>query len=521
MNELSHAFSAYRSGNLVVAERICQQLLSVDGALFDAAHLLGVAQWALGKKDAALASYDRALALRPDHGEAVFNRSVALYELKRYEEALASYDRALALRPDHAVTLSNRGAVLYALGRFEEALASYDRALALQPGYVAALSNRGVALRALRRFEEALASYDQVFALHPDHVDALSNRGDALVQLKRIEEASASYNRAIMLCPDHAGAHLGNATLRLLIGDFARGWPEYEWRWRTAALTPRHFSLPRWSGAQDIRGKTILLHSEQAFGDVIQFCRYVPLVAKRAGRVILEVPGELRGLMRSLSGDARIVRSGDDLPVFDVRCPLLSLPLAFGTRLETIPSRTPYLRAALRYLEKWRALLGPKHRLRIGVSWSGRPTHKNDRIRSIKLASLLPLLELDATFISVQKDISDEDAKFLLEQKSIVHFGEALEDFSDTAALISHLDLVLSVDTSVAHLSGALAKPVWVMLPFTPDWRWLLDRNDSPWYPTARLFRQDDTRAWDNVIARVKDELRNFVQGHQASSISA
>ena len=254
---------------------------------------------------------------------------------------------------------------------------------------------------------------------------------------------------------------------------------------------------------------------------MIQFCRYVPLVAKRAGRVILEVPAPLRALMRSLPGDARIVRSGDELPAFDLHCPLLSLPLAFGTRLETIPSRTHYLSAAPRYLEKWADLLGPKHRPRIGVAWSGRSTHKYDHARSIKLASLLPLLDVDATFVRVQKDISDEDAKLLMEQKRIVHFGEALEDFSDTAALLSHLDLVISVDTSVAHLAGALAKPIWMMLPFTPDWRWLLDRNDSPWYPTARLFRQDDTRAWDNVIARVKDELRNFVQGHDASSISA
>ncbi len=412
------------------------------------------------------------------------------------------------VEPDlNAATYFHRGNALLSLKRFEEALASYDRATALRPDYAEAYNNRAAAAYALGRFEEALANCDCALALRPDHAATFCNRAAAAYVLGRFDEALANYNHTITLQPDHAGAHFGKATLRLLAGDFARGWPEYEWRWGAAALTPRHFSQPRWSGAQDIRGKTILLHSEQAFGDVIQFCRYVPLVAKRAGRVILEVPGTLRGLMRSLSGDARIACSGDELPAFDLHCPLLSLPLAFGTRLETIPSRTPYLSAAPRYLEKWGALLGPKRQLRIGVAWSGNATHKHDHVRSIKLASLLPILDADATFISVQKDISDEDAKLLIEQKRIVNFGEALEDFSDTAALMSHLDLVISADTSVAHLAGALAKPVWVLLPFVPDWRWLLDRDDSPWYPTARLFRQDESRSWEGALARVKAAL--------------
>ena len=259
-------------------------------------------------------------------------------------------------------------------------------------------------------------------------------------------------------------------------------------------------------------GKAILLHSEQGFGDTIQFCRYVPLVAARGARVILEVERPLQELMTTLVGATQVISKGNPLPDFDFQCPLLSLPLAFGTRHETTPSVTPYLRAPVQALKSWQARLAPNARPRIGLVWSGKPTHKNDQNRSISLRSLIPLLDIEATFVSLQQDVRTDDATVLKDQSSILYFGEALKNFSDTAALISNLDLVISVDTSVAHLAGALAKPVWVLLPFVPDWRWLLDRNDSPWYPTARLFRQDDTRAWDKVIARVHAALYELVQ---------
>jgi Glycosyltransferase family 9 (heptosyltransferase) len=302
--------------------------------------------------------------------------------------------------------------------------------------------------------------------------------------------------------------------LRLLIGDFDRGWVKYEWRWKTEslALPKRNFSQPLWLGAEALDGKAILLHSDQGFGDTIQFCRYVPLVAERGARVILEVPRPLRELMSTLTGAEQIVSSGNPLPDFDMHCPLLSLPLAFGPQLETIPAATPYLRASSQSLMNWDTRLGSKHHRRIGLVWSGSPTHKNDQNRSIRLSSLLSLLDIEATFVSLQKDVRDDDVTILKNRSDLLHFGDALENFSDTAALISNLDVVISVDTSVAHLAGALAKPVWVLLPFVPDWRWLLDRNDSPWYPTARLFRQDDARAWDNVIARVHAALYELVK---------
>ena len=382
------------------------------------------------------------------------------------------------------------------------------------PNYAEALYNRGNTLHELKRFEEALASYDRALAVRPDYAEALYNRGLSLHELKRFEEALASCDHALAVRPNYTEAHWNEALLRLLTGDFRRGWVKYEWRWKNESLAPpkRNFSQPLWLGAEALAGKTILLHSEQGFGDTIQFCRYVPLVAERGACVILEVPRPLRELMSTLTGAEQIVSSGDPLPDFDIHCPLLSLPLAFGTRLETIPAATPYLRASSQSLMNWDTRLGPKRHRRIGLAWSGSPMNRNDQNRSIRLSSLLSLLDIEATFVSLQKDVRSDDVTVLKDQGDLLHFGDALDNFSDTAALISTLDLVISVDTSVAHLAGALAKPVWVLLPFIPDWRWLLDRNDSPWYPTARLFRQDDARAWDAVIARVHAALYELVQ---------
>jgi hypothetical protein len=298
-----------------------------------------------------------------------------------------------------------------------------------------------------------------------------------------------------------------------LIGDFQRGWREHEWRWKTDFLrrSERSFTQPLWLEQENISGRTILLHGEQGFGDTIQFCRYAPLVSARGARVILEVQEPLQDLMTTLVGPAQVLSRGSPLPDFDLQCPLLSLPLAFGTCLDTIPSVTPYLSASVEAAKNWQARLGTKARPRIGLAWSGQLTHPNDKNRSIGLRSLLPLLDAEAEFVSLQKEVRADDVTILKDRGDLLHFGDALTNFSDTAALISNMDLVISVDTSVAHVAGALAKPVWVLVPFIPDWRWLLDRDDSPWYPTARLFRQDETRTWDNVIARVHAALDDFV----------
>ncbi len=551
-----YADGHYNRGNtLKELERFADALASYDRAItlrpdFAEAHSnRGIILHALKRFSDALSSYDRAIALRPNYAEAFSNRGNTLNELKRLEDALASFDHALVLRPDYVAALSNRGNVLNEMRRFEEAvascdnalklqpnyakahsnrgnalheqqrfaeaLASHDRALALRPDYAEAHYNRGNALKALQRFDEALASYDRAIALRPHYAEAFSNRGVTLEDLRRFDEALISYDRAVTLRPDYAEAHFNEAICRLLVGDFNRGWEKHEWRWQTEHLrsSRRSFAQKLWTGSDEIAGKTLLLHAEQGFGDTIQFCRYAALVAKRGARVILEVQKPLHELMRTLPGVTEVVAKGEPLPEFDLHCPLLSLPPAFATRVETIPAETPYLRASAPAAMGWNARLSSTGRPRIGLAWSGRPAHKNDHNRSIGLDSFLPMLAgIDATFVSLQKEVRAGDAELLQQRSDILHFGDELLDFSDTAALMANLDLIISVDTSVAHLAGALAKPVWVLLPLIPDWRWLIDRSDSPWYPTARLFRQDETRDWTSVIARVHSELDGYVR---------
>ncbi len=425
---------------------------------------------------------------------------------------MASFDGALKVRPDYVEALSNRGNVLRELKRYGEALASFERALKLRPDYAEAFSNLGITLHEMNLFELALASYDRALRMRPDYAEALTNRGITLLELKHFEEALASFDRALKVRPDFAEAHCSRALCHMLIGDFDHGWKENEWRWETEHLRKekRNFAQPLWLGSDTIANKTILLHGEQGFGDIIQFCRYVPLVAERAARVILQVPDSLHELMGTLTGSAQIVSRGEPLPQFDLHCPLLSLPLVFGTRLESIPSAIPYLRATPSAVRSWNARLGPRKRFSVGLVWSGRPEHKNDHNRSLKLSALLPLLDCDATFISLQWQVRPGDAAVLKDRSDLLHFGDELNNFSDTAAIISNLDLVISVDTSVAHLAGALGKSVWILSPYVPDWRWLLDREDSPWYSTARLFRQNHARTWDDVIIRVRDALHDF-----------
>jgi len=417
--------------------------------------------------------------------------------LGRYDEALRDFERALASEPDNAEALTNRGVVLHDLARSYRA-ADHERAI----------DEPGVTLQKLRRIEQALASHDAALASRPDYPEALANRGVALYDLKRFDEALASYDQAIALRPDFADAHFLKGLASLVTGDFERGWIEYEWRRKAPSLknTKRDFTQPRWLGGEDIAGKTILLHSEQGFGDSIQFCRYVPLVEARGARVVMEVQEPLFELMTDLAGAAQIISSGDPLPDFDFHCPFPSLPLAFETRLDTIPANVPYLSVPEQAAEDWRDLLGEKRALRVGLAWAGNAKHVRDQERSMQLCDLLPLFGIGAAFVRLQKDIRAADAE-MLENCGMLRFGDEPTDFSDTAALISQLDLVISVDTSVAHLAGALGKPVWILLTHAPDWRWLLDRHDSPWYPTARLFRQQETREWRSVATQVRQAL--------------
>ena len=524
-----HADAHSNRGNALKAlQRFDEALASYDRAialrpaLAQAHSNRGDVLCALKRFEEALASCDRALQLQPDFAEAHCNRANALRKLKRRAEALTGYDRALSLKPNYAEAHSNRGAALHDLLRFEEALECYGCALALQPNFVEALSNRGNALQELRRFEEALADYKRATSLRGDFAEAYSNGGNALRELNRFDEAMASFDRAIAVRPSLAEAHFNSALCLLLTGDFGRGWQRYEWRWDTEQLTSekRNFSQPQWTGSDEIAGKTILLHAEQGLGDTLQFCRYVPRVAARGARVIFEVQKPLVTLMRTLAGAAEIIAKGDPLPAFDLHCPLLSLPLAFNTVFDTIPGETPYLAADAAKRDRWRDRLGPRVKPRVGLVWAGDPrkqipnAHLIDRQRSLAFDMLAPLFDItECEFVSLQKG---EDAVVQLRNSPLHHrvidWSDDFHDFSDTATLIDNLDLVIAVDTSVAHLAGALGKPLWLLNRYNTCWRWLLDRDDSPWYPSARLFRQDETRNWDPVIARIAAALRDHVQ---------
>ncbi|HEY2967447.1 MAG TPA: tetratricopeptide repeat protein [Casimicrobiaceae bacterium] len=479
----------------------------------DAYYNRAVALGELDRPAQALESFDRAIALKPDYAEAYNNRGVALGRLQRYVDALASYERAIALKPDYAEAYNNRGVALGELNRFAEAVESYERAIALKPDYANAYNNRGIALGELDRPAEALESYECAIALRRDYAEALYNRGNALRDLHRHREAADSYERALALKPDYASAHWNLADCRLLLGDFARGWQEYEWRWKLEQRDNgrRDFQQPLWLGGEALEGRTILLHSELGLGDTLLFCRYAREVAALGAKVVLEVQPPLLPLLADLEGVTQTVPRGAPLPEFDCHCPLMSLPLAFKTDLSNIPARIPYIRSNAARVAAWREKLREKSKPRMGVVWSGSMALRNDK-RSMALAEMLPLVGEWAEWISLQKEVRESDIALLASRADLRYFGGELKDFADTAALVELMDVVVTVDTSVVHVAGAMGKPVWILLPFNPhDWRWMLDREDSPWYPTARLFRQAANGDWASVISRVNEELiRHF-----------
>ena len=431
----------------------------------------------------------------------------------RLLEAEKIYRQVLAAEPEHADALHLLGAVALQSGHYDAAIELARAALQHRPSDPQVFNTLGEAYRWSGEIEQALACYEEALRLDARYAAALTNRGNAFQLLQRYDEALASYNAALTLTPDLAEAHWNRSHLRLLMGDFKNGWKEYEWRFRLPAPhnESRTFTQPRWKPGHPLRGKTILLHAEQGLGDTLQFVRYAPAVAALGANVILEVQPALASLLSSVAGPLQVVAQGTPLPAFDLYFPLVSLPLAFDTRLNSIPAVTPYVAANAASIEKWRQRLDTTPSPRIGIAWSGNPRHINDRWRSTTLETLLPLLATGATIISLQQEVRPEDQVTLQQNGQIRHYGAALRDFSDTAALLSQMDLVVTVDTVIAHLAGAMGKPAFIMLPFAPDWRWLAGRADSPWYPTARLFRQARRADWNGVVAAVCDEVRQRI----------
>lgn len=533
-----------------------------DPGRLDALHGRGHTMAAMKRPEEAIAAYARALAAKPRSPDILIAKGNVLCTLQRYEEALACYDQVLADNPGKADAGGNapgadddvrahalyfRAEVMREQERLEDALGGFEQALALKPDYCEALLGRGRMMMRLREFEEALASYDAAIRLRPDDARAHEYRSSALRDLNRLDEALVAARHAVTLSPEDASALTGLAhTLRALgrlddaaavyakvvelhpqldamrfnhavcllaKGDFARGWVEYEDRWSIDSMRKRKPSLrqPLWLGKEDIAGRRILLWAEQGHGDTLHFCRYAPMVADLGATVVLGVNPGLRALMSSLPGVSDVVDHNDVPPIFDRQCPLMSLPLVFGTTFDTIPASVPYLTAPAGHLVQWRDRLGPRRHPRIGVAWTGNPRHMNDRNRSLSLDMLQPLLALGCPLYCLQRSLRPADIPAFALSGKIRFFGPELSDFSETAALIMQMDLVIAVDTSIAHLAGALGKPVWLMLPRAPDWRWLLDRDDSPWYPTMRLFRQPTFGDWTSVIARVRDSLATLL----------
>lgn len=479
----------HRAGDLQQAEACYRQALTFDPAHADSLHFLGLIAFQIGRYDLAVAQIGTAIKLRPQAAHYHCNLANALFHQARLDEAEAAYREALRLAPNDPIAHNNLGNVLRAAGQLDRAEGSYRTALRLKP----------------------------------DFPDAHNGLGVNLSSLGRYAEAEACYREAVRLAPDYAEAHYNIAGTLLLAGRFDEAWPEFEWRWKVTEdrLSARDFAQPIWQG-EDISGKVILLHAEQGLGDTLQFCRYAPLVAARGAGVVLEIQPPLQGLLSTLAGVENLVMQGDPLPQFDLHCPLMSLPRAFGTKLETIPAEVPYLKADPVLVARWSDRVSGFDGLRVGLVWAGNPRRFSaelsavDRRRSIALEQFAPLAALPGlVLISLQKGEAAAEIDSAPPGLVIHDWTHELDNFADTAALIDTLDLVISVDTSVAHLAGALGRPVWLLNRFDTCWRWLLEREDSPWYPGLRQFRQPRPGDWDSVLEKVGVALKQSIQAHR------
>jgi Flp pilus assembly protein TadD len=486
---LQDALAHHQAGRLEEAEALYRAVLAAEPRNADALHLLGVAAQQQGRPAEAVALIGRALEIVPGFGPAHANLGNALLVLGRMEEAAQSFRRAADLDPGNADVRNNLGVALNALHRSAEAEAACREAIALNPDLGQAHSNLTLALIRQDRMKEAEQSARRAVALLPGDAEAHNFLAIALVGLERFDEAARSYRQALALKPDYAEAHLNFGQLCLMSGDYAEGWQHY--RYRRALPGPTE-----WTGTQDLRGKSILLQYEQGLGDTIHFCRYALLVAAKGAKVFLHVPPVLAPFMQDLG--VEVVTDGMPAPRTDYTSPLLSLPAALGTTVETIPAKIPYLRADP---GDWRAKLGAGKEKLVGLCWRGNPAYPGDKTRSTRFATVAPLLEITGIrFVSLQKEQHADER-----HPKLLHPGA---DFAGTAGLIAALDLVISVDTVWAHMAGALGKPVWLLLPRIPHWCWMRGREDSPWYPSARLFRQDSAGDWAPVIARIGKNLR-------------
>jgi tetratricopeptide (TPR) repeat protein len=509
--ELEAAEDAFKRGDLPRAERLLKRVLAAAPLNSRANELLAYTIARRGDEREASEYLQKATASANASATAWYYMGVSLRGRGELVEAKQAFRRAIAIDPHLFPAHHDLGVVLFTLGEIDASLQALNTAATLDERSSEVFHNRGRTLHALRLYEEALDSYGHAIRINPDEAATFFNRGEVYNDLKRYAEALADYGRALELRPGYDDVRWNEALTRLTLGQFETGWQQYESRWKGDMARPRrHADIPAWSAGSPVAGKRILVWWEQGLGDTLQFCRYLPLLRERGAEIVFEVQPALKRLASSL-GDFTVVASGDPVPACDSQIPLLSLPLAFRTTLESIPARVPYLNADPENVRRWRNRLKPgAEKLNIGVACAGHASQKDDKVRSMRLANLAPLAQSANLFV-IQVEVSAEDREFAAQSAGRIRLldGE-IRDFDDSAAIAENMDLVVTIDTSVAHLAGALAKPTWILLPWTPTWRWMVDREDSPWYPTARLFRQSRLGDWDGVVARVREELESF-----------
>ena len=536
---LGTGFALHQQGKLDQAQFYYETVLKADPNNFDALHLQGVIAHQrqnhaaaielldraiqhnprsalahlnrgntlkeMGDLQRAVADYEQAIAIHPGYAEAYVNLGIALQECQQSDRALNCYRKAIGLKPDFAEAYFALGNALQEHGQTDTAIVSLQEATRLRPGFVAAYCNLGNLFKETGRFDDAVVVYAEAIRLQPGFAVAHCNLGNVQKEKQQFQSAIASYTRATTLNSDFAEAHWNRSLVHLLLGEFEVAWPLFEWRWKAKKnnISLPDFRRPLWLGEQALADQTILICWEQGFGDTIQFCRYVPLVQALGAKVLLVVPPSLVPLLKTLDGVEQVLGPDEPVADFDCYCPLMSLPLAFHTTLNTIPAPSAYLHADENRTQFWKAKLPRSDRKRIGIAWSGSATNKS---RSVPLIEFIGHLPRHLDYMCLQKDVTDMEREILAEQR-VYCLDQDIADFSDTAALCGLVDLVISIDTSAAHLAGAMGKPTWVLLPHLPDWRWLLDRSDSPWYPSMRLYRQEEVGVWDSVLQRVTHEL--------------
>jgi tetratricopeptide (TPR) repeat protein len=510
------AWRHYQAGAFAEAERLYRQIVRGTDARLASVHAqahfnLGVVVAQQGKIDEAISHYRQAQRLNPESVETHNNLANVLRQRGQVDEAMSCYRQALRCRPDSAETYNNLGIALTELGKFDEATSCYRDALRINPHSAEANNNLGEALKRMGRLEEAIDFFHQALRVNPHFAEAHNSLGDAQKQLGQFDEALSSFERAIQLNASFAGAQWNRALMWLLLGDFQRGWPAYEWRWTQPTFERRHAHRPLWDG-MPFPGRALLLHAEQGLGDTLLLIRYVSHVCRQrklGSSIIVECQPALCRLLANLPGVDQLVAIDAPLPHFDLQVPLASLPGILAISPAATAATVPYLSADSKLMDHWKRKLRSVRGFKVGIAWQGNPSYGHDRQRSIALTHFAELAKIEGIhLVSLQKGPGTEQLHSFPAAIHVIEFDEASGPFMDTAAIMKSIDLVIASDSAVAHLAGALAVPVWVALPAVPDWRWLLKREDSPWYPTMRLFRQPRVGNWDDVFERIAVELK-------------